>query len=97
MEKVIEFKTDDDGKKGSFTALLEAKPSGQIHYVWAGPDKLIIDHTEVFTGFEGKGIGKALVLKVVELARTKKIKVLPLCPYAKNLFEKMQELKDVLF
>jgi uncharacterized protein len=97
MESTIEFKVNDDGKKGGFMALLGTQSSGEIHYVWAGPDKLIIDHTEVFSGFEGKGIGKALVLKVVELAREKKAKVLPLCPYAKSLFEKIQELKDVLF
>ena len=97
MENAIEFRVNDDGKKGSFTALLGTKPAGEIHYVWAGPDKLIIDHTEVFPGFEGKGIGKVLVMKVVELAREKKAKALPLCPYAKSLFEKMQELKDVLF
>jgi hypothetical protein len=97
MENTIEFQLIDDGKKGSFTALMGTQPAGEIHFVWAGPDKLIIDHTEVFSGFEGKGIGKALVLKVVETARTKKVKVLPLCPYAKNLFEKTQDLQDVLF
>lgn len=88
---------NDDGKKGFFTALWETKPAGEIHYVWAGPNKLIIDHTEVFAGFEGKGIGKALIMKVVELAREKKAKVLPLCPYAKSLFDKTQEIQDVLF
>lgn len=97
MENTIEFTSIDDSKKGHFTALLAQQPAGEIHYVWAGPGKLIIDHTVVFTGFEGKGIGKALVMKVVELAREKNARVLPLCPYAKSVFDKTQTLQDLLF
>ena len=87
----------DDGKKGKFTVVFEGQAGGEIFYTWAGPGKLIIDHTEVFKGFEGKGIGKILVMKVVELARSKGVKILPLCPYARSLFQKTPELKDVWF
>ncbi|HQQ94122.1 MAG TPA: GNAT family N-acetyltransferase [Bacteroidia bacterium] len=88
---------EDDGKKGKFTLYSGEKKAGEIIYNWAGPDKLIIEHTEVYPGFEGQGIGKILVMKVVELARLKLVKVLPLCPYAKALFQKQAELGDVLF
>ena len=84
-------------KKGYFKASDEGKSAGEMHYTWAGTDKLIIDHTEVFSGFEGKGVGKQLLMKVVDFAREKHIKILPLCPYAKSVFDKTETIKDVLF
>jgi uncharacterized protein len=87
----------DNRKKGVFSLMDEDRKAGEITYTWAGEDKLIIDHTEVFEGFEGKGIGKQLVMMVVEMAREKGIKILPLCPYAKTLFDKTPALMDVLF
>lgn len=93
----MEFNKTDDGHKGKIIASLDGKLGGEVTYVWAGPGKLILDHTEVFQGFEGKGIGKALVMQVVELAKEKQVKILPLCPYAKSLFEKSEELKTIQF
>lgn len=93
----MEFGKTDDGRKGKITAILEGKNGGEVTYVWAGPGKLILDHTEVFQGFEGKGIGKALVMQVVELAKEKQVKIVPLCPYAKSLFEKSEDLKNIEF
>ncbi len=65
-------------------------------FVFAGPDKLIIDHTEVNEGNNGKGYGKKMVAKAVEFAREKNIKIIPLCPFAKKVFDKTPEFKDVL-
>lgn len=73
------------------------KEAGVVTYVWAGPGKIIIDHTEVNSKFEGMGIGKLLLLEVIKYARENKIKILPLCPYAKSVFDKNQDLHDVLF
>ena len=60
-------------------------------------DRWIISHTFVEPAFEGKGIAKKLVLKVIEAARSKGVKVLPLCPYAKKMMAGKEEFKDVLF
>lgn len=46
---------------------------------------------------EEKGTGKQLVHKAEEKAREKHIKILPLCPFAKRVFEKTEDYKDVLF
>tara|TARA_R110002073_G_scaffold279026_1_gene443014 strand:+ start:277642 stop:277755 length:114 start_codon:yes stop_codon:yes gene_type:complete len=37
------------------------------------------------------------VLKAVEFAREKGLKILPLCPFAKKVFNTTDELNDVLF
>lgn len=57
--------------------------------------KLVIEHTEVLPGGEGKGLGKKLVTHVVSYAREQGLKIIPVCPFAKALFEKIEEWKDV--
>ena len=57
---------------------------------------IIIDHTEVDAAFEGRGVGKQLLYKVVEMAREKKVKILPLCPFASAMFKKLDDIQDVL-
>jgi len=87
----------NEGKKGLFEIFDGDNLAGEMSYTWAGDTKFIIDHTEVFPGNEGKGFAKQLVMAGVEFARAKNVKILPLCPYAKSLFDKSPDLKDVLF
>jgi hypothetical protein len=65
-------------------------------YTWAGQDKIIIDHTEVSDKLKGKGAGKQMVMKAVEFAREHHLKIIPLCPFAKSVFEKTAEIRDVI-
>lgn len=88
---------NQDSKKGLFSIFEGENRVGEMSYTWAGVDKFIIDHTEVYEGHEGKGYGKQLVTEAVNYARKNDIKILPLCPYAKRVFEKSNEFKDVLF
>jgi hypothetical protein len=37
-----------------------------------------------------------MVLKAVEYARENGIKIIPLCPFAKSVFDKTPEIRDVL-
>ena len=87
----------NDGRKGYFEALEDGKQAGKMTYTWAGDTKFIIDHTEVNEAFNGKGVGKKMVMAAVEYAREKNVKILPLCPFAKSVFDKTPEIHDVLF
>ena len=82
--------------KGAFYIEIEGIQEAMMTFVYAGEDKIIIDHTEVNPGNEGKGFGKKMVTKAVEFAREKGIKILPLCPFAKSVFDKTPEFTDVL-
>ena len=93
----MEIKRDDDGKKGKFSAMVNGEEAGLMTYTWAGEHKFIIDHTEVNPDFSGQGVGKKLVMAAVEFAREKNLKILPLCPYAKSVFERTPAINDVLF
>ena len=84
-------------KKGHFSATENGKEAGRMTYSWAGPDKIIIDHTEVSPEFSGRGVGKSLLMEVVRFARENKLKILPLCPFAKSVFDKDASIGDVLF
>ena len=57
---------------------------------------IIIDHTEVDPSFKGKGVGKQLLSKIVEMATERGIKVLPLCPFANAMFKRLADIQDVL-
>lgn len=86
----------DSGNKGIFQAKDNDIITGEMTYSWAGTDKIIIDHTEVNPDFSGQGIGKLILMELVKFAREKQIKVLPLCPFAKSVFAKTEEIRDVL-
>jgi uncharacterized protein len=57
---------------------------------------MIIDHTEVSDLYKGQNIGKRILMELVKYARENKIKVIPLCPFAKSVFNKIEEIRDVL-
>lgn len=92
----MEVKQQDDGLKGAFYIEESGSRLAQVTYVWAGTDRIIIDHTEVDPVLKGKNAGKEMVLKAVEFARQKHIHIVPLCPFARSVFDKSPELRDVL-
>jgi predicted GNAT family acetyltransferase len=92
----MDIKQNDNGKKGMFFIEDDNKIVAEMTYVWVGTDKIIIDHTEVDETLKGKGAGKQMVTKAVEFARENHIKIIPLCPFAKSVFDKVKEFSDVI-
>lgn len=90
----VQIRINDN--KGAFYIEVEGKKEATMTFVFADEDKIIIDHTEVNPGNEGKGFGKKMVTKAVEFARDKRIKIVPLCTFAKSVFNKTPEFRDVL-
>ena len=93
----MQVQNKNDGKRGAFFIEDNGKEVALMHYIFSGPEKFIIDHTEVDEAYEGKGLGKQLVRAGVEYAREHKMKILPYCPFAKKIFELTPEFGDVLF
>lgn len=83
-------------KKGYFYVKVDDAIEAKMTFVFAGSHRIIIDHTEVNPGHNGKNFGKKMVEKAVLFAREKEIKILPLCPFAKKVFDKTPEYSDVL-
>jgi len=83
-------------KKGYFAALDDDKTAGSIYYTLAGETRMILDHTEVNDDYRGQGIGKKILMHIVDYARENKIQIIPLCPFAKSVFDKTESIRDVL-
>ncbi|MGO1244990.1 MAG: GNAT family N-acetyltransferase [Sphingobacterium sp.] len=93
---MMEIEIKDDGSKGFAVAKQQEKQAGKMTYSIAGAELIIIDSTEVDPLYSGKGVGKQLLYKIVEMARSSNIKIIPLCPFAATMFKKDADIKDVL-
>ncbi len=93
---MIDIKQINNETKGYFIALDKGKEAGRMSYTFAGNSKIIIDHTEVDDDYRGQSIGKRLLEKLVDYARQNNIKIIPLCPFAKSVFDRTEEIRDVL-
>lgn len=76
-------------------AYFDGKQIGECEFSTSAT-RWIINHTGVRPEFEGKGIAKKLLLKVIEAAREKNVKIMPLCSYARKVMNGKEEFKDVL-
>ena len=83
----------DDGKKGQFVIDIDGKVLAGMTYVWAGLNKIIVDHTLADKSLQGKNVGKQLVHRAVLFGREKQIKILQLCPFASAVFAKTTDYK----
>lgn len=92
----MEIQQFNSESKGFFKAVENEAEAGKMFYSWAGEKMLIIDHTDVNPEFGGRGVGKLLLMKLVEFTRENNIKVIPLCPFAKSVFDKTPDIHDVL-
>ena len=69
---------------------------GEMTYQRPTPQRMIIDHTRVFDGFEGKGIARQMVLAAADFARANNRKISPVCSYAHAFLTRTDEYKDIL-
>jgi uncharacterized protein len=91
----MEIKQIEHGSKGAFVIEEDNERLAELSYSKAGDKLIIIDHTDVSDKLRGQGAGKQLVMKAVEYARASNIKIIPLCPFARSVFDKTPEIADV--
>ncbi|MGB3946551.1 MAG: GNAT family N-acetyltransferase [Bacteroidia bacterium] len=92
----MEIKQKDNGKTGMFYIEIDNQVVAKMDYSWSATDRILITHTEVNDVLKGKGAGKQLVAKSVDFAREKHIKIVPLCSFARRVFDTVKEFNDVL-
>ena len=86
---------DRHGQKGAFVWRQDGEKLAEMTYTVAG-SRVIIDHTDVDDRLRGQGAGRKLVQAAVEWARKDNVKLMPLCPFAKSVFDKTPDYADVL-
>ncbi|CAN5441270.1 GNAT family N-acetyltransferase [soil metagenome] len=92
----MEIKFEQTNTRGSFYIELDGKRAASMEFSKAGNDRIIISHTDVSDVLRGKNAGKQLVAAAVDYARKNNIKIVPLCPFARSVFNKVKEYEDVL-
>ena len=90
-----EIQHEHSGHRGAFFLERDGERLAQMTYTVAG-SRVIIDHTDVDDRLRGTGTGRKLVEAAVEWARKENARLMPLCPYAKSVFDKTPEYADVL-
>jgi len=84
-----------DGHKGAFGIEQGGTRVATMTYTMAG-GTMVINHTEVDPVLRGTGAGGKLVDAAVNQARQDHLRINPVCPFAKAVFDKKPEYADVL-
>ena len=92
----MEIKREEKGTRGTFMVIEDDAQMGEMTYVWTDDNTIVIDHTEVYPRYEGRGIGKSMFMEAVAFAREKNIKIIPSCTFIEAMFRRFPETVDVL-
>ncbi|MFV8749278.1 GNAT family N-acetyltransferase [Nannocystaceae bacterium ST9] len=90
-----EVKHEATAHKGAFVIDQDGERRAELTYTRAG-DLLILDHTWVDDRARGQGLGSRLVETAVAFVRAEGTRIMPLCPYARSVFARRADLRDVL-
>ncbi len=90
----VQFQLEDN--KGMAYVGTTHAPTARMEFSRAGEHLIIISHTEVGESLRGQGVGRQLLNTIVAYAREHDVRIIPLCPYAKSVFEKDDSIGDVL-
>jgi predicted GNAT family acetyltransferase len=82
--------------RGAFVIERDEQRLAEMTYVRAGEKRIIVDHTFVDDALRGEGAGRKLLQALVEWARAEQLLVIPVCPFAKSMFERDASIRDVL-
>jgi len=83
--------------KGRYEARLDdVRKAGELTYSRLNAGTVIADHTGVPDALRGRGIGKALVERLVADARAGGFRIVPSCPFVSALYDKHPEWSDVI-
>lgn len=91
---VIQHKEREDD--GMFYVKVDGEILARMTYSKPDDKKIIVEHTEVADEIRGKNVGYQMVNTAVQYVRNHNLKLVPVCPFVKAVFDKKPEYKDVL-
>lgn len=94
MERTFQF--SEENAKGLIELFEGSEYIARMTYSRLDSNNVIIDHSAVDPKVKGTGAGTAIVERMVQWAREKEQKVLPLCPFAKAALAKRDDWHDVI-
>jgi predicted GNAT family acetyltransferase len=84
------------GRRGAFVIDKDGTRAAELVFS-SSPDGRVVtlEHTEVSESLRGQGVARKLVEAAVAWARQKNVKLVPVCPYAKAVFDREPQFGDV--
>jgi predicted GNAT family acetyltransferase len=92
---IMKVEREQKNDRGTFYVEQNGQWLAEMAYGMSG-DQVVIYHTEVSAELQGQNIGKQLVKAGVEYARENHFQIVPLCPFAKLIMDKVEAFQDVL-
>ncbi|MEU4337410.1 GNAT family N-acetyltransferase [Micromonospora lupini] len=86
---------EDNPAKNRFEILVDDALAGFAAYVPRG-EVLVFTHTEVDRGFQGRGVGGALIRGTLDQVRARGGRVVPQCPFVAAFIDKHPEYADLV-
>lgn len=91
----MDIQHHEKDQRGAFVIPENGTRLGELTYVWQGEDKFAIDHTWVNPEARGRGVARELLDAAVEFARSKQVKIVPVCSYVASMFQRDPSFADV--
>lgn len=85
--------TTDRG--GRINAVDEGTTKGYLGFTDCGDSVVDAVTTQVPSEYGGQGIGTALIVELVDYARSNGLTIIPTCPFIEAYFEKNDDVRDV--
>lgn len=92
----LEIQHEERGDAGAFFIEGQGRRLAELSYRRSGPQRVVLVHTEVSSLLQGRGVARKLVDHAVAWARQGGTKLTPECSYARSVFDKNPDLRDVL-
>ncbi|MET8085598.1 GNAT family N-acetyltransferase [Micromonospora sp. NPDC005197] len=86
---------EDNPAKNRFEILVDDALAGFTAYLPRG-EVLVFTHTEVDSGFQGKGVGSTLIRGALDQVRARGGRVVPQCPFVAAFIDKHPEYADLV-
>jgi predicted GNAT family acetyltransferase len=88
---------EQSGHRGAFFIARDGERLAELTFSAGGDGKLVmLDHTDVSDSLRGQGVARALVEEAVRWARREGIHLVPVCPFARAVFDREPSFHDVL-
>lgn len=88
---------DDGGRHGRYVGRIEGvEGEAELTYTRHGPGRISAEHTGVPPTMAGMGVGRALVLRLVEDARREGVRIVPACSFVAAQFRRHPDWADLL-
>jgi predicted GNAT family acetyltransferase len=95
MADPVDVTIEDNPDESRYEAIVDGQVAGIAEYRLEGP-RIVLQHTEVDDAYEGKGVGSRLARGVLDAARSRDLRVVPVCPFMTSYIERHEQYADLV-